>query len=212
MSQTQKWITIGLWVTVVLAGAGLVAMMTVAAKRRPAAAPPAGVAQPAKLETLYDVPPFELTDQDGKPFAKKELSGKVWIAAFVFTHCAGPCPQMTLKMVELQKDVKRPDVGFLSFTVDPERDTPEVLKKYAAHFGADESRWRLLTGPKQAMHDVAAGMKVAAAEASGDQPITHSTFFLLIDKSSKIVGAYGNSNPDEMKRLANDATELANRT
>lgn len=208
MSNTQKKITIGLWVAVVLAGAGLVTMLALSAQRTPPDTPSTG-AQTAKLETLYDVPSFELTDQDGKPFGKKDLNGKIWIAAFVFTHCAGPCPRMTSKMAALQKEIARPDVSFLSFTVDPERDTPGVLKKYASQFGADELRWKFLTGSKEAMHDVAAGMKVAAADATGDQPITHSTFFLLIDRNAKIVGAYGNSNPDEMKRLATDATQLA---
>lgn len=99
-------------------------------------APPAE----GREDVSFPVGDFTLTDQDGRTVRPSDpaLAGKVWIASFIFTHCTGPCPQVTATMARLQGEfADRPDVRLLTFTVDPENDTPEVLKKYAARFGAD---------------------------------------------------------------------------
>ena len=78
------------------------------------------------------VPGFQLTNQNGQPFGSAQLSGKIWIADFIYTTCPGPCPMISGRMSELQKPLDKTDVHLVSFSVDPERDTPEVLRGYAA--------------------------------------------------------------------------------
>lgn len=102
-------------------------------------------------EVLFNVPTFALTDQNNQPITDQTLRGKPWVAAFIFTTCAGPCPMMSANMVKLQKRVASPNLQLVSFTVDPKRDTPEVLKQYASNLGADESRWSFVTGTDQQM-------------------------------------------------------------
>jgi protein SCO1/2 len=163
------------------------------------------------MPVLFDAPAFALTDQDGKPFASEALRGKPWVASFIFTHCPGVCPKMTMKMATLQKTVPNPDVRLVSFTVDPARDTPEVLKTYATNFGADPARWRFLTGEKAALFDAAAGMKVTAIPAGemGSPEIVHSEKFLLVDKAGRVRGAYDSGDDASLKKLAADAAVLA---
>src|SRR5688572_30574634 len=119
MSRTQKSLTIAMWALLVIAMLSFVAS-GMWRGREP------------EPERLFEVPEFRLVDQNGKPFTKKDLGGKVWIADFVFTQCAGPCPLMTLSMAELQKELAGSPIQFVSISVDPGRDKPEVLKKYAA--------------------------------------------------------------------------------
>jgi len=158
------------------------------------------------LPVLADVPAFELTDQNSQAVTPKLLAGKPWVADFVFTHCGGPCPMMTTKMADLQK--KMTGVQFVSFSVDPERDTPDVLKAYAATFGADESRWKFLTGSKDAIFATARGMLIPAAPAAASQPILHSEKYLLVDADGKIRKAYDSSSPDALAALREDAASL----
>jgi protein SCO1/2 len=166
----------------------------------------------AKFEPLFDTPSFEFTDQNGKSLTRDDLLGKVWIADFIFVNCAGPCPIMTSKLADVQKQVARPDVKLISFSVDPERDTPAVLKEYAHRFGADESRWHFLTGEKQKIYQTAADMKITAVPATDDAPIIHSELFLLVNRDGNVVGVYHSNEESEMKRLIADAAELAERT
>src|ERR1700683_3737016 len=93
---------------------------------------------------------FSLTDQSGHPFSDKDLRGKVWVASFIFTRCAGPCARVSANMARLQKEMAGKEVLMLvSFSVDPDYDTPAVLQRYAAHFGADPSGWKFLTGKRR---------------------------------------------------------------
>ena len=90
------------------------------------------------LPVLFAAPSLGgLIDQDGRTISADALRGNVWICDFVFTHCAGPCPKMTSMMADLQQRITRPDVKLVSFSVDPERDTPAVLKEYGRQYGAD---------------------------------------------------------------------------
>lgn len=164
------------------------------------------------LPVLFDAPAFSLTDQDGKPFGSEGLRGTVWVADFIFTHCPGACPVMTMKMSGLQRAVPEKDVHFVSFTVDPERDTPPVLKEYAQRFDAEPGRWHFLTGEKGALLDAAAGMKVTAAPAGQFGPdIVHSEKFLLVDGAGRVRGVYDSKDEADLKKLAADAAVLADR-
>src|SRR5687768_12790306 len=161
-----------------------------------------------ELPVLYDAPTFALTDQNEQRVTNETLRGQPWVAAFIFTQCAGPCPMMSAKMADLQKTVPDARLKLVSFTVDPERDTPAVLKQYAAKLGADEARWHFLTGPADAMFAAAKGMNLSAGPATADAPIFHSDIFVLIDGDGKVRGIYRNSEPDTLDKLAADARTL----
>jgi protein SCO1 len=156
------------------------------------------------------VPDFSLIDQSGKPVMLADLRGKVWIADFIFTNCAGTCPMISGTMRRLQNSLPQ-DVHLVSFSIDPERDTPEVLAKYADEFRADKNRWHFLTGEKEKLHQLSIqGFKLALDETGGTdvEPITHSTRLVLVDKAGKIRGYYGGTEDEEMKRLFKDALKL----
>ena len=163
---------------------------------------------PVKQSTEPDygtVPSFELFDQLGNTFTKDELLGDVWVVDFVFTTCAGPCPVMTSQFSELQDRFSdQEDFRLLSISVNPEYDTPEVLKRYGDDYGADHSRWTFLTGDREKIRSLAwEGFHVGKEE----DPIFHSTYFILVDKEGKIRGYYISSEKNEIERLWTD-TEL----
>jgi protein SCO1 len=163
------------------------------------------------LPSYYPLPDFSLTDQTGKAVTLRDLSGKVWVADFIFTNCGGTCPLMTGQMRKLQEALP-PEIHLVSFTVDPERDTPKVLAAYAREFGANRDRWLFLTGDKQALYDVCVkGFKLPLDAEGGTpaEPIAHSTRFVLVDKKGKIRGYYSGTEEDELKRLASDAKKLS---
>src|SRR5207302_573123 len=110
-----------------------------------------------RLQEWFAAPEFSLVDQNAKTFTAADLRGHPWVADFVFTTCGNICPVMSHKMAELQQ-MTPGGVKLVSFTVNPEHDTPAVLKEYAKDLRADESRWRFLTGTPQQMQDAAKGM------------------------------------------------------
>ena len=199
MRPVQKVLTTILWGLMVLA---MVSVIGARLWQR-------GPDQREELPVLADAPAFSLTDQDAKPITLQSLKGKPWIGDFVFTHCAGPCPLMTAKMARLQKDLPSPNLHFVSFSVDPERDTPAVLKEYAQKFQADESRWRFLTGTSDAAFAAAKGMLLTAIPANEANPIIHSTKFVLVDGEGRIRQYYDYNDAEQMKALVQDAAVLA---
>jgi cytochrome oxidase Cu insertion factor (SCO1/SenC/PrrC family) len=93
------------------------------------------------------VPDFSLLERSGKQVSLADLRGKIWIADFIYTHCTDTCPLQTADMAKLQdRWLKEPKVELVSFSVDPEHDTPQVLSRYAGRFKADPKRWLFLTG------------------------------------------------------------------
>jgi protein SCO1 len=160
----------------------------------------------AKLPVYDHVPHFQMTDSLGRPFDSNELTDKVWIADFIYTHCPGPCPRMTSQMHRIQQQLNSdPDVRFVSFSVDPERDTPSVLNDYAHHFGGPAADWAFLTGSDATTHLLAHDVfKVGDLIGVMD----HSTKFVLVDKRGTIRGYYSTFNTDEMQSLVNDVLAL----
>ncbi len=160
------------------------------------------------IDTIYhQIPNFELTDQKGKLFSSKTLEGQVYIADFFFTRCGNPtlCPRMSAEMKRLQENFRDDDqVKLVSFTVDPEFDTPEVLAEYAARYQANYEKWRFLTGKKKDIYDLAYfGFKVNAME-EGDEvtpDFLHATKFMLIDPLGRIRGYYEATNREDVDRL-----------
>src|SRR5205814_4187981 len=121
------------------------------------------------LPAYGTVPKFELTNQDSQPFGSPALAGKIWIADFIFTNCPGPCPIISTRMSELQKPLAKSDVRLVSFTVDPEKDTPEVLRTYAGKLNARPGRWDFLTGPRAAIYSLSKdGFKLGVSDGSDE--------------------------------------------
>ena len=132
------------------------------------------------------VPSFELTNQNGQTFGSAQLGGKIWIADFIFTMCPGPCPMISSRMSELQKPLEKTDVHLVSFSVDPEHDTPQVLRGYAEKLNAQPQRWDFLTGPKDAIYD-SRMMALSSASRTGARrparPCTAPVWYWWIDRA-----------------------------
>ena len=156
------------------------------------------------------VPAFQLVNQNGQPFGSAQLTGKIWIADFIYTTCPGPCPMISSRMSELQKPLEKTDVHLVSFSVDPEKDTPKVLHGYADKLQADPARWDFLTGPKSAIYKLSHdGFKLAVSDGSGEQGIpVHSTRMVLVDRHGDIRGYYGATEADAITKLLADTNHL----
>jgi protein SCO1/2 len=168
--------------------------------------------QPAleSLPTRGQVADFALLSQTGQQITRADLLGKVWIADFIFTHCAGPCPRMTADLARIAGDLTSfPDLRLVSFSVDPERDTPAVLAEYARGYSADAERWYFLTGDKAAIFKLAKeSFHVGAADGNATDPVMHSTRFVLVDRAGKIRGYYDSNEPAQLAALSRDAATL----
>lgn len=161
----------------------------------------------APMADFGAVPAFSLLERSDKMVSLEDLKGKIWIADFIFTYCAGPCPKMSLQMAELQKTLPAAaGVHFVSFTVDPERDSTPRLREYADAYGADPQRWLFLTGAKDT---IAALATDGFHSGSKDDPILHSTLFAIVDKKGHIRNYYHSDDPDLMKKVADDVATLA---
>ena len=156
------------------------------------------------------VPNFELVNQDGQRFGSVQLAGKIWIADFIYTSCPGPCPMISTRMSELQKPLEKTDVHLVSFSVDPTRDTPEVLRSYAERLHTEPKRWDFLTGPKSAIYDLShKGFKLAVSDGSDEAGIpVHSTRIVLVDRHGEIRGYYEATEADAVTKLLADTSHL----
>ena len=168
-----------------------------------------------ELPSLGALPAFALTDQDGKRLGSAELRGKVWVAAFMFTRCPTICPRITRRMRELQVEAaaRKLDVTLVSFSVDPEHDTPEVLREYARKYQAEPASWRFLTGDLEVVRKTAVdGVKMALeGKADPNKPdygILHGTYLVLIDRELRLRGYYRTESPEDTARLLDDAARV----
>jgi len=162
------------------------------------------------INNYGSVPAFQLTNQSGRPFGSADLAGKIWIADFIYTTCPGPCPMISSRMSEMQKPLVKTDVHLVSVTVDPEKDTPQMLREYANRLQAEPGRWDFLTGPKSAIYDLSRrGFKLVAAEHDGEngEPL-HSTRMILVDRHGQIRGYYDATEADAITRLLADTNHL----
>ncbi|MCC7367820.1 MAG: SCO family protein [Chloroflexi bacterium] len=171
------------------------------------------------LPVLFPAPRFDLLDQTGRPFSSSHLSGKVVIANFIFTTCTDICPLLTATMSQVRDQLRAANllgdkVVIVSFTVDPEHDTPDALRVYGERFGAVPSEWRFLTGSRAAIDEILiGGFKVgrppsAARTAGGTPEIVHSNRVALIDAASKI-RAFLNGEELDIPALVEEARRLA---
>jgi protein SCO1 len=173
---------------------------------------------PPPLPVLSTLPAFTLTDQEGKPFGSADLSGQVWVAGFIFTRCPTICPAITATMGRIQHRARGIAQRFrlVSFSVDPQYDTPARLAAYAAQYKASPRLWHFLTGTSDGVKQtVVDGLKIAMGDApQGEQDfasIMHGTHFVLVDQGGRIRGYYDSSSPDVVDRVLGDAAMLINR-
>lgn len=173
-------------------------------------------AQRDRLPVISQVGPFSLTNQLGKQFVADDLRGSIWIANIIFTHCPGPCREMSKRMSGLQRTLeKHRDIKFLSLTADPAVDTPDVLKRYAELYHADPARWMFLTGPKSDIIRLAVDeLKLTVVDKeerqreSPEDLFIHSTISVLVDRQGRLRGAVEALEPQGPDRLRNMALQL----
>ncbi|HET7754883.1 MAG TPA: SCO family protein [Anaeromyxobacteraceae bacterium] len=168
---------------------------------------------PPPLPVLAELPAFRLTDQEARPYGLAELRGQVWVASFIFTRCETVCPAIVAKMhgVMTRTADLGPALRLVSFSVDPQFDTPEVLRAYAKQRGADDDRWVFLTGDYQVMRDtVVDGLKIVMERGADGDPdaIFHGSHLVLVDGVGRIRGYYDTSTADVVERVARDARAL----
>jgi protein SCO1 len=216
MGKGQRIVTTVLWATTVLAMLGLLGTGLWAKKQLgnrtlagSSPVPGSGPVTDGELPILFRAPAFALVNQNAEPVTDSTLHGSVWVAMVFFTNCPDICPGMVGRLLDLQQAVQDPRVKLVSFTLDPERDTPEALRQYAARLGADQSRWFLLSGSEDQMYEVADGLKLAAVPADGDKPITHTGRMLLVDDAGQVRGVYDSADDESMQALARDARMLS---
>lgn len=168
------------------------------------------------LPRLGKISAFSLTDQSGKKFTAADLHGKVWVAAFFFTRCKSACPVITHRLRALQKQEKKSGghVHLVSFSVDPENDTPPVMTSYANKYHADLSNWSFLTGKYDAIKKLAGEFKMAlegdSTKGSSGMQLTHASQLALVDGNMQLRGYYSTKSDADMKKLASDAQRLSN--
>lgn len=192
------------WVVAFTATAGLITLAYLGLKDARPALPS------APLEKLAKVPDFQLADQTGTPFGLKNLEGKIWVANFIFTRCKGPCPLISTRMADLHTKLSKTKEGvnLVSFTVDPEYDTPEVLSKYGQLLGADPAVWKLLTGNQDAINSIVVKGLLQPLAKEPDGTPAHSQRFVIVDANGWIRGFREGEDPEVVQKLMVDIGEL----
>uniref|UniRef100_A0A7C4LM43 SCO family protein n=1 Tax=Schlesneria paludicola TaxID=360056 RepID=A0A7C4LM43_9PLAN len=167
---------------------------------------------------LYDpqgVEDFAFTNCDGRTITKADLLGRPWAIAFVFTKCLGPCPTVTRQLKQLQDRLKAYDIRLVTLTVDPARDTPEVLKAYALQNGANLDRWYFLTGDQSAIYGlIHRSFRLPVQEVTGPMrqegyEIIHSTNVMLVNADGVVLDKFNAAKDEEMVALRRRLQELA---
>lgn len=175
-------------------------------------APGANPDNPWDEEGIAD---FAFTDTEGKTVTKADLLGKPWICCFIFTHCALTCPAVTNSMREMQDRLKDRDFRLVSLTVDPVRDTPEILKEYGKSRGADFSRWSFLGGDQRDIYKLINGsFKMPVKEMLGDKreqgfEFIHSNNVMLVDSSGVVRGKFDATKGPAMAALRRELEKMA---
>lgn len=164
---------------------------------------------------LGELPDFDLTERSGARVTRASLAGRPWVADFIFTRCDGICPLLSARMSEIAKALGgRGGATLVSFSVDPDHDTPEVLAAYADRYGADPRRWLFLTGPRAEVHRlVSEGFRLSVAEAAPGaaregELVTHSDRFVLVDGRGRIRAYYHGAEASSTRRVLDDLDRL----
>jgi len=167
----------------------------------------------------HSVKNIQLQNQLGKTVSLSDLNGKILVVDFFFTHCISICPKLTANMKRLQQAIKTRDprklvdtpfIQFVSFTVDPERDSPSVLKKYADKFQLNHDTWWMLTGDKKTIYDFGLNeVKLGVPDSSSvDTNFIHSEYFVLLDRDRVVRGYYNGLDTIALNKLSEDIVFL----
>ncbi|WP_299991775.1 SCO family protein [uncultured Pontibacter sp.] len=162
------------------------------------------VQRDAKGDTLFNqVPAFQLTSQQGQAISQKDLDGHIYVADFFFATCPDICKAMSSQMVRVQEAFQdEQQVKLVSFTVNPEYDTPEVLSEYGDRYGADPAKWYFLTGDRDKIYTLAQkGFYLPVMKVEGQQDFIHSEKFMLVDKDRYVRGIYDGTDKEDVDRL-----------
>jgi protein SCO1/2 len=170
---------------------------------------------------LGQVTDFELINQDGRKFSSRDVSGSVVLVNFIFTRCPSVCPMLTQSMAQVQRRLKgtAKSIQLISVTVDPDFDTPEVLKNYALNYKANFSTWNFLTGTKEEIRRlVVDNFKTALEVEITDDPtdmapafdIAHSEHFVLLDQVGRIRGYKKIEKQEDINALLRDFAIIVN--
>ena len=181
------------------------------------APPQIGFRHRPALPVIGEVPEFSVREKNGLEVTREPFRGRIWVADFIFTRCAGTCPEMTRKMGVIQSSLAAmpelyPPVLLASFTVDPEWDTPEVLEAYSERFGAQEERWLFLRGPFEDIQKLAnEGFRLGLEPEGGSEaePIIHSQSFVLVDPRGRIRGYFDGTQPEGVHKLLAEIQRLS---
>jgi protein SCO1 len=157
-----------------------------------------------RLPVIGPAPPFALTSQDGKPVSLASLRGKVVAVTFIYTACPDICPMLTQKMVDVQDELGAEfgaKIAFVSISLDPEHDTPAVLKDYAQFWGAKLDAWSFLTGSLEAVRDVTRRYGVFFSKKE-DGSVEHSQLTSLVDAEGQMRVQYlgARFDPEEFRQ------------
>jgi protein SCO1/2 len=165
-----------------------------------------------ELPVLFTVPDDTLTDDGGRQVALAGFHGRATVYAFIFTRCAGVCPTMMVSMKSLAAKVPRDaNVRYALISVDPDYDTPAVLREYRKKHGVGDA-WVFLTGARDQISKLSIdGFKLAAPKGGGgpDEPIVHSTKFVLVDKQGRIRAYYDSFDAEQLATLRSALVALA---
>jgi protein SCO1 len=176
---------------------------------------PVAAAAPEDPVVFGPVPDFALIDQDGRALTRADLLGRPWVLACFFTLCTGPCPSITRELAHVARELEGVEARFVSLSVDPARDKPYMLKRYAEQFGADTARWSFATGEEAALDAlVRQGFKLPLARLDTPDPetgteLTHDQRLTVIDAQGNIRGWYDSQDPQAVQRLIERVRFLA---
>ncbi|KAA6438585.1 SCO family protein [Dyadobacter flavalbus] len=164
------------------------------------------------VDTIYNtIPPFSFVNQEGDTVSEKLVEGKIYVTDFFFTTCPTICPVMKRQMIKVFNDIKgKPDVMILSHSIDPEHDTPQVLKKYAQDLGVEGSQWQFLTGQKEKIYEIGqkSYLSTAKEDKSAEGGYIHSGAFILVDKEKHVRGMYDGTTEEGTQKLIADIKTL----
>lgn len=156
-------------------------------------------------EVDHTISSFKFTNQNEKVITQKKFENQVYVADFFFTTCQTICPQMTLQLARVQKELKGENFSILSHTVNPSYDTTNVLLAYSKKMGAELSNWDFVTGDAQKIYKQAASYQVVAFEDTmAPLPFVHSEYLVLVDKKSRVRGLYDGTDSLEVNKLIED--------
>ena len=158
------------------------------------------------VKKYHKISDFNLFNQNGEETTQNNYDKKIYVADFFFTTCPTICPIMTGNMVFLQNELSEQDVMFASFSVTPEIDSVEVLKKYAIEKGVNDRKWNLMTGDKKQIYNLArkSFLVVKNNPQMGSHDMIHTENFVLVDKEKRIRGFYDGTKMEEMNKIISD--------